>query len=128
MDDIWQRWLADVAEARGLDAAELQARIERTDEELVARGGDTALLASEWGLVDGILNEDEVYDLLLERGATNDDERSGRHRCRRLPRLSAPASAARSTVARRWRWWLPRARFSMANSRRAWSADRPPPR
>ncbi len=74
MDDIWQRWLADVAAARGLDAAELQSRIERTDEELGARGGDTALLASEWGLVDGILNEDEVYDLLLERGATNDDE------------------------------------------------------
>ncbi len=71
MDDIWQRWLDDVAAARGIDAGELQARIARSDEELAANAGDTARLAEAWGLIDGILSEDEVYDLLLERGAAN---------------------------------------------------------
>lgn len=73
MDDIWQRWLAEVATARGIDAGELEDRIARSDDELDAQAGDTARLAEAWGLIDGILNEDEVYDLLLERGAANAD-------------------------------------------------------
>jgi protease-4 len=71
MQDIWQRWLADVAQARDIDAAELQARINRSDEELEAAGGDAAELATRWGLVDGLLSEDEAYELLLERGSAD---------------------------------------------------------
>jgi protease-4 len=71
MQDIWQRWLADVAQARDIDAAELQARINRSDEELEAAGGDAAELARRWGLVDGLLSEDEAYVLLLERGSAD---------------------------------------------------------
>jgi len=71
MDDIWQRWLADIATARKLDPAELQQRIDRSDSELEAVGGDAAALAQRWGLVDGILSEDQVHDLLVERGAVD---------------------------------------------------------
>ncbi len=73
MQDIWQRWLADVASARGLEAAELQSQIDRADEELAAVNGDPAQLAVRWGLIDGVLSEDEAYDLLVERGSANDD-------------------------------------------------------
>ena len=71
MEDIWRRWLADVAAARKLDADELQARINRSDEELEAVEGDPAELAIRWGLIDGVLNEDEAYDLLVERGSAD---------------------------------------------------------
>lgn len=73
MQDIWDRWLADVAAARELDAGELQARINRSDEELAAVEGDAAALATRWGLIDGVLNEDEAYDLLVERGSADAD-------------------------------------------------------
>jgi len=73
MGDIWSRWLADVAKARSIDADELQARIDRSDEELAAVEGDAAKLAEAWGLIDGILNEDEAYDLLRERGAEDEN-------------------------------------------------------
>ncbi|MGQ0798812.1 MAG: signal peptide peptidase SppA [Pseudomarimonas sp.] len=73
MQDIWSRWLADVAAARNVDADELQARIDRSDEELAAVKGDAAELAIRWGLIDGLLNEDEAYDLLVERGSADSE-------------------------------------------------------
>ncbi len=73
MQDIWSRWLTDMAEARGLDASELQARINRSDVELAQAGGNPAEMAKSWGLIDGLMNEDEAYDLLIERGSANDD-------------------------------------------------------
>ncbi len=73
MNDIWDRWLDEVAQAREIDASELQARIDRSDVELAEAEGNAAELAKRWGLVDGILTEDEAQDLLVKRGATDDD-------------------------------------------------------
>ncbi|MFA5683323.1 MAG: signal peptide peptidase SppA [Lysobacteraceae bacterium] len=74
LDDIWQRWLADIAAARQIDAAELHQRIDDSARELAADGGDFAATAKRWGLIDGTLNEDEFDDLLRERGALDDND------------------------------------------------------
>ncbi|MBS7457019.1 signal peptide peptidase SppA [Coralloluteibacterium stylophorae] len=69
MSDIWNRYLADIAEARGLDPAELQASIDGLPARLRAVGGDTARLALDAGLVDGLKTLDEVREEMIGLGA-----------------------------------------------------------
>jgi protease IV len=70
--DLWQRFLDDIAAARDLDPARLQAQIDSTAQRLQAAGGDLAGLAVEQGLVDGLLGEDEFEQLVAERGEADD--------------------------------------------------------
>ncbi|HET7844276.1 MAG TPA: signal peptide peptidase SppA, partial [Xanthomonadales bacterium] len=78
MGDLWQRYLAEVAKLRKLDAAKLEASILAYDTAVPAAGGDLAKLAKEQGLVDELKTRDEVRRMLIEKGA-EDDEHSFRH-------------------------------------------------
>lgn len=77
MNDVWQRYLADIAKARRLDAAQLAAGIDTMPEGIAAAGGDLAKFALQQKLVDGLKTREEVDDLLAERGVADDDAEGG---------------------------------------------------
>ncbi|HBK56548.1 MAG TPA: signal peptide peptidase SppA [Xanthomonadales bacterium] len=73
MTDIWQRYLAEVAEARELSAETLAANIDRLPERLAEVGGDLAKLALAEGLVDDLKTQDQIRQLMIERGVEDED-------------------------------------------------------
>ena len=77
MNDVWQRYLGDIASARKLDAAQLQAGIDTLPEGIAAAGGDLARFALDQKLVDGLKTREEVMDLLAERGVADEDDDMG---------------------------------------------------
>ncbi|KAF1702792.1 signal peptide peptidase SppA [Pseudoxanthomonas suwonensis] len=77
MNDIWGRYLDDVARARRLDKAELAAQVDQLAAGIEAAGGDVARHALELKLVDGLKTREEVLDLLAERGVADEDEDLG---------------------------------------------------
>src|SRR5690606_6203018 len=77
MNDIWQRFLGDIAEARGLDPAVLAAAVDGLPQGVEAAGGDLAQLALDQKLVDGLKTLDEVQQLLAERGEVDEASDSG---------------------------------------------------
>ncbi|MBB6600363.1 signal peptide peptidase SppA [Luteimonas sp. MC1825] len=77
MNDIWQRFLGDVARARKLDAATLAAGIDTMPAGIEAVGGDLARYAVEQKLVDGLKTVEELQLLLAERGVADEDSDSG---------------------------------------------------
>lgn len=77
MNDIWQRFVGDVARARGLDAGALAAGIDSLPAHVQAAGGDLARLALDQKLVDGLKTLEEVQQLLAERGEADEDSDSG---------------------------------------------------
>jgi protease-4 len=78
MNDLWQRYLVDVAGARKIPVADLRAMIDALPERVQAAGGDLAKLALQNKLVDGLKTPHEVEQLLAERGAYDQDEHSFR--------------------------------------------------
>ncbi|MDZ4348707.1 MAG: signal peptide peptidase SppA [Xanthomonadaceae bacterium] len=74
MGDLWRRHLAEIAEARGLAAEDIARGIDELPERLAAVGGDLARLALSEGLVDDLKTQDEVRDLLIERGVGEEDD------------------------------------------------------
>ncbi|HET7655387.1 MAG TPA: signal peptide peptidase SppA [Luteimonas sp.] len=77
MNDIWQRYLGDVARARKLDPATLADAIDTLPAGIEAAGGDLAKYALSQGLVDGLMTEEEVDDLLAGRGVEDPDAEHG---------------------------------------------------
>src|SRR5690606_20698558 len=77
MNDVWQRFLGDVAQARGLSAVQLAAGIDALPQGIAAAGGDLAEYAMEQRLVDGLKTEEQVDALLVERGVTDADSEHG---------------------------------------------------
>ncbi|QCO66828.1 signal peptide peptidase SppA [Luteimonas yindakuii] len=77
LNDIWQRYLADIAHARGLDVARIQVDIDGMADGIAAVGGDMAQYALQGGLVDGLMTEQQVEALLAERGVADADADSG---------------------------------------------------
>ncbi len=73
MTDIWQRYLAEVAEARELSAETLAANIDRLPERLAEVGGDLVKLALAEGLVDDLKTQDQIRQLMIERGVEDED-------------------------------------------------------
>ncbi len=69
MDDVWTRFLTDIAEQRKLDPAVLRDQINRFDEMLIAEQGDTGQLTVTMGLVDELKTRDEVREMLKAEGA-----------------------------------------------------------
>ena len=78
MNDLWQRFLADVGSARGLDPAALQADIEAFDTRIREAGGDLAQMALDQGLVDTLLDDAGFRDLMIERGVEDEEEHTFR--------------------------------------------------
>ncbi|MGE8210552.1 MAG: signal peptide peptidase SppA [Stenotrophomonas rhizophila] len=77
MNDVWQRYLGDIAKARKLDAAQLAAGIDTMPEGIAAAGGDLAKFALQQKLVDGLKTREEVEDLLTDRGVADEDADGG---------------------------------------------------
>ena len=77
MNDVWQRYLADVARARRLDPAQLAAGIEQLPAQIEAARGDLAQYALRARLVDGLRTREQVEDLLAERGVADADAEGG---------------------------------------------------
>ncbi len=66
MGDLWQAYLADVAEARGITAAQLEDYAQHFDVHVAANDGDAAATAVAAKLVDKIGGRDLVRDRLIE--------------------------------------------------------------
>ncbi|MQP75376.1 signal peptide peptidase SppA [Stenotrophomonas sp. MYb238] len=77
MNDVWQRYLGDIAKARKLDAAQLAAGIDTLPEGIAAAGGDLARFALQQKLVDGLKTREEVEALLADRGVADGDADGG---------------------------------------------------
>src|SRR3546814_5424292 len=77
MNDVWQRYLADVAKVRKLTPARLVADIDNLPAGIEAAGGDLAKYALQHKLVDGLKTQEQVEDLLAERGAADADAEGG---------------------------------------------------
>ncbi|KAA2284642.1 signal peptide peptidase SppA [Arenimonas fontis] len=78
MSDIWQRFLADIAQARKLEVAQLQGLVEDLPARVQAAEGDLAALALQAGLVDGLKTAAEFEQMMIERGALDEEEHSFR--------------------------------------------------
>ena len=77
MNDVWQRYLTDIAKARDLSAPKLAAGIDTLPEGIAAARGDLARYALQQKLVDGLKTEEQVDDLLIERGVADADAPGG---------------------------------------------------
>jgi protease-4 len=77
MNDVWQRYLADVGKARKLEPAQIAAGIDTMPEGIAAAGGDLAKYALQQKLVDGLKTREEIDKLLTERGVADDDADAG---------------------------------------------------
>ena len=77
MNDVWQRYLADVAKARRLDAARLSQQIDQMPAGIEGAQGDLAKFALQTRLVDGLKTREEVDDLLAQRGVADEDAPGG---------------------------------------------------
>lgn len=78
MNDVWQRYLSDIARFRQLDASQLQARIDDFAAQVRDSGGDLGQLALRQKLVDAIKTQDQFRDLMIERGVEDADSHSFR--------------------------------------------------
>ncbi len=76
--DLWTRYMAGVEAARKLEAGSITAYIDTLPQRMTELKGDTAKLALEAKLVDGLKERDEVRALLMERGAK--DEKGNSYR------------------------------------------------
>ncbi len=77
MNDVWQRYLADIARARKLDPAKVAEGIDQLPAGIAAAQGDLAKYAVQQKLVDGLKTAEEVGDMLAERGAGDADAEDG---------------------------------------------------
>lgn len=77
MNDVWQRFLADIAKARKTTPEALAAGIDTLPEGVAAAGGDLAKYALQQKLVDGLKTQEEVENLLIERGVADEDSETG---------------------------------------------------
>ena len=78
MTDVWQRFVADVAQARKLDVAALNAMINELPARVQAVSGDLGKLAVDEKLVDGLMTGQQLEKLLMERGIADEEGTSFR--------------------------------------------------
>lgn len=77
MNDVWQRFLGDIAKARKLTPQQLAAGIDTLPEGIAAAQGDLAKFALQQKLVDGLKTQEDVDNLLIERGVADEDAEGG---------------------------------------------------
>lgn len=77
MNDIWQRHLGAIAKSRKLDPKALAADIDNLAVDIPAAGGDLAQYALKKKLVDGLKTEEQLEELLAERGVADEDSPTG---------------------------------------------------
>ena len=74
VDALWGRFVARVAENRGLESAAVYAYANQYDDHVVAAGGDTARAALDNALVDALLTDAEVNERLRELVGHGDED------------------------------------------------------
>ena len=94
MTDVWNRFVADIAAARGIEPAALATMINELPARIQAAGGDTAALALSEKLVDGLKTSHEMEQLLVERGVADEEN----HTFRRIEFGDYLAHVARQTM------------------------------
>ncbi|MGL6112519.1 MAG: signal peptide peptidase SppA [Rubrivivax sp.] len=77
-DGLWATYTADVESARKLPAGSLARGIDELPQRLAAAGGDMARLALDAKLVDGLKTRDQLRQMLIERGAPDEQSKSFR--------------------------------------------------
>ena len=77
MNDVWQRYLGDIARVRKLTPSQLAADIDTLPAGIEAADGDLAKYALQHKLVDGLKTREQVEDLLIERGVADEDAEGG---------------------------------------------------
>ncbi|HUH91213.1 MAG TPA: S49 family peptidase, partial [Lysobacter sp.] len=77
MNDLWQRYLADIGKARSLAPSRIADDIAQLPAGIEAVQGDLAQYALQHELVDGLKTRGEVDDLLVERGVADADADGG---------------------------------------------------
>ena len=77
MNDIWQRYMADIAKARKLDPIQFAASFDTLPADIVGAQGDLAKFALQQKWVDGLKTQEQVDDLLIQRGAADDQAEGG---------------------------------------------------
>jgi len=78
MNDLWDRYVADVAAARGLEPADIDTMIAELPERVQAVGGDLGQLAVDEKLIDGLRTREEMREMLVARGALDEEENTFR--------------------------------------------------
>jgi protease-4 len=73
MNDIWNRYLADVAKARKLTPEQLSTGIDTLPEGVASNAGDLGKLALQQKLVDGLKTREDIEKLMTERGVADED-------------------------------------------------------
>ncbi len=76
LSSIWGTWKADVARARGIEPAALQAYADNAPAALRATGGDLAKMALQAGLVTDLKGRYEVEDRIAELTGEDEDTHS----------------------------------------------------
>jgi protease-4 len=70
---IWNAYTSDVAQQRGLQPRDIEDYVNGIAGHLASVGGDTAELALQYGLVDGLKTRDEVQDELMRLVGPGED-------------------------------------------------------
>jgi len=78
MNDLWKRHLGELAEARKLPVADLEALVSSMPAMVKAANGDLGKLALDAKLVDGLKTPHELEEMLGDRGAWDHDEETFR--------------------------------------------------
>jgi protease-4 len=78
MNDLWERHLGELADARKLKVEDLKALVDGLPGRVKAANGDLAQLALDARLVDGLKTPHELEEMLGERGAWDDEEHTFR--------------------------------------------------
>ena len=78
MNDLWQRYVADIAKARKIPVEQLNASINNMSAEVKAASGDLGKLALQQKLIDGLKTSHEMETMLGEMGAVDEEEHSFR--------------------------------------------------
>jgi protease IV len=78
MNDIWQRYVADIAKARNVPVEQLNTSINNISSEVKALSGDLGKLALQQKLVDGLKTPHELEEMLIKAGALDEESNSFR--------------------------------------------------
>jgi protease-4 len=96
-DALWREWTGGVERARKLPEGSIAKGIDEAPQRLAAVGGDFAKLAVEAKLVDGLKTRDELREMLIQRGAKDEEDKTFRqvgfeaYLARQMPQLTGDA-------------------------------------
>lgn len=78
MNDLWQRYVADIAKARNIPVEQLNASINNMSAEVKSASGDLGKLALQQKLIDGLKTSHEMETMLTEMGVADEEEHTFR--------------------------------------------------